>query len=122
MFMKDKRKWIWFVFSVFVCCSAIQTAAAWDMIPPSESIRKATDEFKQPWRVEAERKFAEPALVAFNHVLSAVLLAFLMVLLGTLFHLMIRSNHMEQTAKRIRSSRLSFFTRMWLVSRWGYRH
>ena len=122
MFMKDKRQWIWIIFSLFMCCSIIQTASAWDMIPPSESVRNAADEFKQPWRIEAERKFSEPALVAANHVMSYSLLTFLIALLGALFHLMVKSNHMEQTAKRVRAGMLSFYTRMWLVGRWGFRY
>ena len=122
MCLKDKRRWIWIVMSLFVCCGVIQTASAWDMIPPSEPVKKAADEFKQPWRVEAERKFSEPGLVAANHVMSYSLLAMLMVLLGALFRLMVKANHMEQKAQQVRAGLLSFYTRMWLISRWGLRY
>ena len=118
----NKRRWIWLVMSVLFFSGALQTASAWDVIPRDESVRKATDEFQQAWRIEAERKFSEPRLIDANHLASALLLAILIASLGALFHLMVRSNHMEQTANKVRSGMLAFYTRMWLISRWGFRY
>lgn len=121
MHQMNKRRWIWLVIPVFLVCGTLQTALAWDMIPPDESVRKATDEFQHAWRIEAERTFNEPRLIGTNHLASAIMLALLIALLGVLFHLMVKSNHMEQTANRIRPGMLVFYTRMWLISRWGFR-
>ena len=122
MYTNNKWRWIWLLIPVFICCGVVQTTSAWDMIPPEESVKKATDEFQQAWRLEAERKFSEPRLIGANHVASALMLAILITLLGGLFHRMVKSNHMEQTADNMRSGMLSFYTRMWLISRWGFRY
>ena len=122
MHQMKKKRWIWLVIPVLLFCGSLQTASAWDMIPPDESVKKATDEFQQAWRIEAERKFSEPRLIDANHLASALMLTILIALLGVLFHLMVKSNHMEQTANRVRSGMLAFYTRMWLISRWGFRY
>ena len=119
--IKNKGRFIWGFFFLFVICGVVQTASARDMIPPEESVRNTTGEFKQAWRIEAGRKFGEAGLVAANHIVSAIMLTFLIVLLGVLFHLMVKRNHMEQTAERVRAEMLFFYTRMWLINRWGLR-
>ena len=120
--MKNKGRWIWITTFLFVCCGGIQNASTRDMIPPSEPVRKAADEFKQSWRAEAEQKFNAPGLVAANHVISYSLPALLLVLLVAIFHLMVKANHVAQKTKQARAGLLSFYTRMWLVSRWGFRY
>lgn len=122
MLTKNKGRWIRILFSLFVSCSAVQSAYAWDMIPPAESVRNLTDEFSQAWRLEAGRKFSEPRQRVANHIVSHLLLAFLIVTLFVLFHLIVKRNHMERTAGRVRSGMLSVYTRMWLIRRWGYRY
>ena len=122
MLLKNKGRFIWGIISLLVICGVVQTASAWDMIPPEESVRNTTGEFNQAWRIEAGRKFGEPGLVAANHIVSVIMLTFLIALLGVLFHLMVKRNHMEQTAGRVRAGMLSFYTRMWLINRWGLRY
>ena len=120
--MKNEGRWICILFFLFVFYSAVQLASAGDMIPRAESVRNLTDEFSQAWRLQASRIFDEPRQRAANHIVSYLLLAFLIGTLFVLFHLIVKWNHMERTAGRIRSGMLSFYTRMWLISRWGYRY
>ena len=122
MHRKKLRQWAWLVIAVFICCGGVQKTEAWDMIPPEESIHRATDEFKQAWRLEAGQKFSEPRRIGANHLASVLMLVILIALLGGLFRRVVKSNHMEQTADKVRSGMLSFYTRMWLVSRWGFRY
>lgn len=122
MLLKTKKRWIWLIISFFLFFCAVQTASSWDMIPPVESVRNATDEFDQAWRLEAGRKFSEPRNIGTNYIISYIFLTFLIVVLSVLFHLMVKLNHMERTSKRVRADMLWAYTKMWLISRWGFRY
>jgi len=122
VFIKSKGRWIWPMISLFLLTGTVQSASAWEMIPPTESVKIAADAFDQAWRNEASRKFSEPRRIEANHTASYLLLTLLMVMLAVLFHLMVKRNHMEQRAGRIKSGLLTIYTRMWLISRWGFRY
>lgn len=117
-----KRRWPWLIVTLIVFSFAVQTATAWDMIPPAESVKNATDDFDPAWRLEAGRTFSELRNSGKNNTASYILILFLIIALGLLFHLTVKYNHMEQTSKRVRSDMLRAYTRMWLISRWGLRY
>ena len=120
--MKKKRQLIWLMGALFFFTCAVQTVSAWDMRPPAESIKKAADEFNQAWRREASRQFSELRNTKTNFIASYFLITFLVVMLGVLFYLMGKMNHMERTSRRFRADVLRVYTRMWLISRWGFRY
>ena len=120
--MRHRVRWLGFVVYLSACRGVAHTASVWDMIPREESVERATDGFKQAWRVQAGQQFSEPGRVAANHHISAILLTIFVVVICTRFLLMVKNNRIQQTAKRMRSDMPVFYTGVGLISRWGYRH
>ena len=113
---------VYLIVSFFVVICAVQTATAWDMIPPAESVKNATDEFNQAWRLEASQKFSEIRNTGSNNIIAYTIMVFLIVTLIVVFHLMVKLNHLDRIIISVRPDMLASCTRIWLISRWGFRY
>ena len=122
MTLFKKRPWFLLIATVIVSFCAAQAATAWDMVPPQESVRSATDDFDQAWRSEANQKFSELRDIRNNHITSYILMLSIILMIVVLLRLIVKFNHMERTSRRIRPDMLRVYTQMWLISRWGFRY
>ena len=122
MLRQERRHWVLLIVTFFVFSCAVQTAVAWDMIPPQELVRNATEDFDQAWRSEANRKFSELRNIRNNYTISYILMLSIVSMIIVLLRLIEKFNHMESTSERIRPDMLRIYTRMWLISRWGFRY
>jgi hypothetical protein len=122
MLFHRNRLWLFLTVSLLVLFCAVQASTAWEMIPPKEPIKNANDDFGQNWRSEASQQFGVLRNINKGSTASFIMISFFLIILGVLLHLMVRFNHMERTARMIRSDMLRAYTRMWLISRWGFRY
>ena len=114
--------WLFLIVSLSVFLYGVQASTAWEMIPPKESVKDAADDFDRLWRIEASQQFGVLRKVNKDSTASYIIILLFLVLLGVLLPLMVRFNHMERTSKTIRPNMLGTYTRMWLISRWGFRY
>ena len=122
MFSHNKNQRVLLVVILFLLPLMVQTAAAWDMIPPDESVKNATEEFNEAWRLEAGQKFREQRNVGTNNIVSYILITSLVVMLVVAFHLMVKLNHLDRMIRSVRPDMLESCTKIWLISRWGLRY
>ena len=122
MLRQERRHWVLLIVTFFVFSGAVQTTDAWDMIPPQESVRNATEDFDQAWRSDANRKFSELRNIHSNDITSYILMLAIVFMIVVFLRLIVKFNHMERTSKRVRPDMLKVYTQMWLISRWGLRH
>ena len=122
MILYKKRPWLLLIATFFVFSCAVQTVVAWDMVPPQDSVRNATEDFDQTWRFEANQKFSDLRNIHSNDMASYILVLSIISMIVVLLRFIVKFNHMERTSKRVRPDMLRVYTQMWLISRWGFRY